>query len=128
MDRAALDRGGCALQGLQCWRTCVLHTHLIQKKSSTFRFLGDLTAPPSRALQFRPTRLCPCRRCLPPCPRRVSFEPPCPTPSDAKKHIFDACARCGQGNIAKWRKSEGDKVSAGEVLAEIETASLPPPT
>jgi len=26
-----------------------------------------------------------------------------------------------QGNIAKWRKKEGDKVKAGEVIAEIET-------
>ena len=26
-----------------------------------------------------------------------------------------------QGNIAKWRKKEGDKVSAGDILCEIET-------
>lgn len=26
-----------------------------------------------------------------------------------------------KGNIAKWKKKEGDKVSAGDVLCEIET-------
>lgn len=30
-----------------------------------------------------------------------------------------------QGNIAKWLKKEGDKVVAGDVLAEIETARRP---
>ena len=28
-----------------------------------------------------------------------------------------------QGNIAKWRKKEGDAVAAGDVLCEIETVS-----
>jgi pyruvate dehydrogenase E2 component (dihydrolipoamide acetyltransferase) len=28
-----------------------------------------------------------------------------------------------QGNIAKWRKKEGDAVVAGDVLCEIETVS-----
>lgn len=26
-----------------------------------------------------------------------------------------------EGNLAKWRKKEGDKVNAGDVLAEVET-------
>jgi multidrug efflux pump subunit AcrA (membrane-fusion protein) len=30
-----------------------------------------------------------------------------------------------QGNISKWRKREGDKVAAGDVLAEIETVRQP---
>ena len=30
-----------------------------------------------------------------------------------------------QGNIAKWRKKEGDKVSAGDILCEIETVHEP---
>lgn len=28
-----------------------------------------------------------------------------------------------QGNIARWLKKEGDKVSPGEVLCEVETVS-----
>lgn len=28
-----------------------------------------------------------------------------------------------QGNIARWLKKEGDKVSIGEVLCEVETVS-----
>jgi len=32
--------------------------------------------------------------------------------------------RCSQGNIAVWRKKEGDEVSAGDVLCEIETVGL----
>jgi hypothetical protein len=31
---------------------------------------------------------------------------------------------CMQGNIAKWMKKEGDKVSPGEVLCEVETVSF----
>src|SRR3974377_2237591 len=27
----------------------------------------------------------------------------------------------GKGNLAKWRKKEGDKISPGDVIAEIET-------
>ena len=33
-----------------------------------------------------------------------------------------------QGNIAKWRKKEGDKVSAGDILCEIETVRDLSPT
>lgn len=29
-----------------------------------------------------------------------------------------------QGNIARWLKKEGDKVSPGEVLCEVETVGL----
>lgn len=29
-----------------------------------------------------------------------------------------------QGNIATWRKKEGDEVAAGDVLCEIETVGL----
>jgi hypothetical protein len=31
---------------------------------------------------------------------------------------------CMKGNIAKWMKKEGDKVSPGEVLCEVETVSF----
>ena len=27
----------------------------------------------------------------------------------------------GQGNIAGWKKGEGDEIAAGDVLAEVET-------
>lgn len=30
-----------------------------------------------------------------------------------------------QGNIAKWKVKEGDKIRAGDVLAEIETVRRP---
>lgn len=29
-----------------------------------------------------------------------------------------------QGNIARWLKKEGDKISAGEVLCEVETVGF----
>lgn len=32
-----------------------------------------------------------------------------------------SCAHCVQGNIAAWRKAEGDSVAPGDILAEIET-------
>jgi phosphotransferase system IIA component len=34
-----------------------------------------------------------------------------------------------QGNIAEWKKSEGDEIAAGDVLCEVETdkvGRLPP--
>ena len=36
--------------------------------------------------------------------------------------------RCLQGNIASWKKSEGEEFAAGDVLAEIETDKVRPPT
>ena len=30
-----------------------------------------------------------------------------------------------QGNIAQWKKKEGDKISAGDIVAEIETGRCP---
>ena len=35
--------------------------------------------------------------------------------------------RCLQGNIASWKKSEGEEFAAGDVLAEIETDKVRPP-
>jgi pyruvate dehydrogenase E2 component (dihydrolipoamide acetyltransferase) len=29
--------------------------------------------------------------------------------------------RASQGNIASWKKGEGDEIAAGDVLAEVET-------
>ena len=34
------------------------------------------------------------------------------------------CLLSVQGNIATWRKKEGDEVAAGDVLCEIETVGL----
>ena len=32
-----------------------------------------------------------------------------------------------QGNIAEWKKAEGDEVSAGDILCSIETVRRPTP-
>lgn len=34
------------------------------------------------------------------------------------------CPISSQGNIATWKKKEGDEVAAGDVLCEIETVGL----
>lgn len=44
---------------------------------------------------------------------------PCAAARTAPAHV--PCAAANQGNIAKWHKKEGDKVAAGDVLADIET-------
>lgn len=36
-------------------------------------------------------------------------------------HCTGCCNRIPQGNIAAWRKAEGDAVNPGDILAEIET-------
>lgn len=33
----------------------------------------------------------------------------------------NTCSWCIQGNIAAWRKNEGDSVAPGDILAEVET-------
>lgn len=33
---------------------------------------------------------------------------------------------CAQGNIASWKKKEGEEFAAGDVLAEIETDKVCP--
>jgi hypothetical protein len=42
---------------------------------------------------------------------------------ESQTTISRKCICTVQGNIAKWRKKEGEAVSAGDVLCEIETVS-----
>lgn len=36
-------------------------------------------------------------------------------------HCLAGYAACVQGNIAAWRKQEGDSLAPGDILAEVET-------
>jgi hypothetical protein len=92
---------------------------------------GDANAPLLRNQCLR-TRRSPCRRCRPPCHRRAR---PSRRPvnggaaADTALCVATDSPSCvtlllaaPQGNISKWRKREGDKIAAGDVLADIETA------
>lgn len=53
-----------------------------------------------------------------PCTSNISSNI-CMTPSAVNCFMLSPL----QGNIARWLKKEGDKVSPGEVLCEVETVS-----